>query len=85
LSTNEITGLSPADVVQRRALFGSNELPEGKGKSIFAIIVAQFFNSVTAILTGVFIIAVVGNDWIEAVVALVVIFFKQWSWYGPRD
>jgi len=77
LSTNEITGLSPADVVQRRALFGSNELPERKGKSILAIIVAQFLNSVTAILTGVFIIAVVGSDWIEAVVVLVVIFLNS--------
>lgn len=32
MSTSEITGLSPAEVVQRRAIFGSNELPGGKAR-----------------------------------------------------
>lgn len=73
MSTSEITGLSPAEVVQRRAIFGSNELPERKGKSILAIVFGQLINSVTAILTGVFIIAIVGSDWIEAAVVLAVI------------
>ncbi len=66
-------GLSEPEVKARREKFGNNELEQIKPRSAANIIFHQVFNGLTAILLGVFIIAVVNKEWIEAVVVMLVI------------
>eukprot|EP00038_Savillea_parva_P029433 m.71056 g.71056 ORF g.71056 m.71056 type:complete len:1032 (+) comp8684_c0_seq2:226-3321(+) len=60
-------------VEEQRRLYGSNRLAEAHGRSLLAIIFGNFFNSLTAILAAVFVLAVVIEEWIEAVVVVLII------------
>jgi len=60
-------------VNQQRQLYGSNQLAEAKGKSLASVIFWNFVNPLTAILLAVLILACIIQEWIEAVVVVIVI------------
>ena len=73
LGVQRTTGLTEAQVQEQRRVHGTNKLSEGHGRSALAIIAGQVFNGLTAILLAVFAIAVVNEEWVEAVVVVLVI------------
>lgn len=65
---------STAEAVEsQRARYGANRLAEASSRSLLAIIIGNFCNSLTAILAAVFVLAVVIEEWIEAVVVVLII------------
>eukprot|EP00050_Salpingoeca_kvevrii_P010526 m.8860 g.8860 ORF g.8860 m.8860 type:complete len:1121 (-) comp2904_c0_seq1:341-3703(-) len=66
-------GLSDAEAADRRRIFGTNALREVQRRSAAAIVFAQLVNPVVAILAVVFAIAIINEEWIEAVVVVLVI------------
>uniref|UniRef100_A0A0G4GYW0 Cation-transporting P-type ATPase N-terminal domain-containing protein n=1 Tax=Chromera velia CCMP2878 TaxID=1169474 RepID=A0A0G4GYW0_9ALVE len=63
-------------VTQQRQLYGSNKLAEAHGKSLISVIFWNFCNPLTAILGAVLILACCIQEWIEAVVVVIVIFLN---------
>jgi Ca2+-transporting ATPase len=66
-------GLSEADVEERLATFGTNELEDRGGRSSLQILVSQFRDLFTVILIVAAVISAFLEDWIEAVVILAII------------
>lgn len=70
-------GLDQAEVASRRLAFGDNRLAEAKGRTVLGIIVSHFVNPITFILGCVFAIAVVNEEWVEAVAVVLIVFFNS--------
>ena len=70
-------GLTGPEIIERRKLLGENKLEEGKSRTLWAIILPQFFNWMTAILFGVLAIALAMSEYIEAVVVILVILLNS--------
>jgi Na+-exporting ATPase len=68
-----LQGVPSHEVPLRRAAFGGNRLREGKPRSAVAIALSHFFSGLTLILAAVFVIAVVNEEWVDAVVVVIVI------------
>eukprot|EP00051_Salpingoeca_urceolata_P026757 m.478511 g.478511 ORF g.478511 m.478511 type:complete len:1097 (+) comp21155_c0_seq1:2644-5934(+) len=66
-------GLTDRDVLARREQYGDNALAEAETRSVWLIVAGHVFNVLTLILMAVFVIAVVNEEWIEAVVVVLVI------------
>eukprot|EP00873_Tetraselmis_striata_P034524 jgi/Tetstr1/454788/TSEL_041668.t1 len=60
-------------VVSQRAKYGPNKLKEAETRSLLAVIISNFINPITAILGAVLVLACVLEEWIEAVVVVLVI------------
>uniref|UniRef100_A0A0G4FY80 Cation-transporting P-type ATPase N-terminal domain-containing protein n=1 Tax=Chromera velia CCMP2878 TaxID=1169474 RepID=A0A0G4FY80_9ALVE len=60
-------------VFQQRQKYGENKLKEAHGKSLLSVIFWNFVNPLTAILVAVLILACIIQEWIEAVVVVIVI------------
>ena len=71
--TDPVSGLRALDTAARRSLLGNNRLTSAKPRSILSIILGQLFNPLVAILMAVFVIGVVTEEYIEAVVVILVI------------
>uniref|UniRef100_A0A0G4FI86 Cation-transporting P-type ATPase N-terminal domain-containing protein n=1 Tax=Chromera velia CCMP2878 TaxID=1169474 RepID=A0A0G4FI86_9ALVE len=63
-------------VTQQRQLYGTNKLAEAHGKSLISVIFWNFCNPLTAILAAVLVLACSIQEWIEAVVVVIVIFLN---------
>jgi Ca2+-transporting ATPase len=66
-------GLSPAEVVARRAQFGPNRMPAPRGPSTFALILRQFNQSLIIILIVAAAVAAALGEFIDAGVILGVV------------
>ena len=66
-------GLSEAEVEERHASFGPNELEDRGGRSSLRIFLTQFRDLFTAILIVAAVVSAVLKDWIEAVAILAII------------
>jgi magnesium-transporting ATPase (P-type) len=64
-------------VSQQREKYGSNKLAESEGRSLLAVVVSNFINPITAILGAVLVLACILEEWIEAVVVVLVILLNN--------
>lgn len=64
-------------VAEQREKYGSNQLKEASGRSLLTVIVSNFVNPITAILGAVLVLACVLQEWIEAVVVVLVILLNN--------
>jgi Ca2+-transporting ATPase len=85
LQTDTTQGLSQVEAAKRLTQYGPNSLVQARGRSIFAILLAQFRSLIVALLVAATGIAFVMGDRIEAITILVVIvlnagigFFTEW-------
>ena len=60
-------------VTEQREKYGSNQLKEAEGRSLLSVIISNFINPITAILGAVLILACILEEWIEAIVVVLVI------------
>ena len=60
-------------VSEQRQKYGTNQLKEAESRSLLAVIISNFINPITAILGAVLVLACVLEEWIEAVVVVLVI------------
>lgn len=68
------TGLSDErGVALRRRLFGSNELTQTHARSALSIILGNFFNPITFVLSCVLAIALSHEEWIDALAVVLVV------------
>lgn len=70
-------GLTELQVIKNREKYGSNALKKGQGKSLAAILFANFCNVLTLLLAIVIVIAAVNEEWIECVVVALVIVLNR--------
>jgi len=64
-------------VSSQREKYGENKLKEAETRSLLAVIVSNFLNPVTAILGAVLVLACILEEWIEAVVVVLVILLNS--------
>jgi magnesium-transporting ATPase (P-type) len=64
-------------VTQQREKYGSNKLAEAEGRSLLAVVISNFVNPITAILGAVLVLACILEEWIEAVVVVLVILLNN--------
>lgn len=85
LKTDSTQGLSQGEAAKRLEQYGPNTLEQAKGRSVFAILIAQFKSVIVALLVAATGIAFAMGDRVEAIVILIVIvlnaaigFFTEW-------
>lgn len=61
----------------QRQKYGLNKLPEAKTKSLLSVIVSNFINPINAILGAVLVLACILEEFIEAVVVVIVILLNS--------
>lgn len=66
-------GLSQQEAADRLEAFGKNELEEGEGTSIWAMIYEQFANFVVILLLVAALISAVLGDWVEAAAIMTIV------------
>ncbi|MDZ7844838.1 MAG: calcium-translocating P-type ATPase, SERCA-type [Anaerolineales bacterium] len=66
-------GLSPQEAAERMEVFGKNELEEGEGTSIWAMIYEQFANFVVILLLVAALISALLGDWVEAAAIMTIV------------
>jgi Ca2+-transporting ATPase len=64
-------------VEKQREKYGSNKLAEAAGRSLVAVIISNFVNPITAILGAVLVLACILEEWIEAIVVILVILLNN--------
>eukprot|EP00193_Tetraselmis_chui_P016382 CAMPEP_0177777534 /NCGR_PEP_ID=MMETSP0491_2-20121128/15422_1 /TAXON_ID=63592 /ORGANISM="Tetraselmis chuii, Strain PLY429" /LENGTH=961 /DNA_ID=CAMNT_0019296647 /DNA_START=135 /DNA_END=3020 /DNA_ORIENTATION=+ len=64
-------------VSQQREKYGSNKLAEAEGRSLLSVVLSNFINPITAILGAVLVLACILEEWIEAVVVVLVILLNN--------
>jgi len=64
-------------VTQQREKYGSNKLAEAEGRSLLAVVISNFVNPITAILGAVLVLACILEEWIEAIVVVLVILLNN--------
>lgn len=79
------TGLTDAQVIDRRARFGENALPEGKKITALSVLARQFINFLVLLLIGAALIAYALGERIDTVAILLVValnaglgFVQEW-------
>ncbi|MEX2350162.1 MAG: cation-transporting P-type ATPase, partial [Flavobacteriaceae bacterium] len=86
MGTDPDKGLSDAEVLKRRSLFGKNRLQKTRPKSIARIFLEQFLDPIIYLLGAAMVLAFVFGEWVEGYAVLVVIlittgigFFMEWQ------
>ena len=64
-------------VAAQREKYGTNKLKEAEGRSLLVVIISNFINPITAILGVVLIISCSLQEWIEAIVVVLVILLNN--------
>lgn len=85
LHVNELHGLSIADIVKRRSLYGSNILTHKKGKSAFKLFLLQFHQPLVYILLAACIITGLLQEWVDTGVIFVVVLINAIIGYAQED
>lgn len=73
LKTDIISGLSSAEVNRRLQYYGSNQLEKGRTRSHFSIFLDQLLDPMIYILLIATLLAIIFEEWLEAIAILVVI------------
>jgi P-type Ca2+ transporter type 2C len=73
LQADLTSGLTSAEAVRRRQLFGPNALAESKSRSVVSILVDQFKSLIVALLIAATVVAFALGENVEAIAVLVVI------------
>ena len=73
LSTSVNDGLTKAQIKNRFAQFGKNEMPPEKSRTTWRIFLDQFLNSIIYILSIAALLAFIFRDWLEGIAILIVI------------
>jgi P-type Ca2+ transporter type 2C len=73
LDADENQGLTDDEIVRRRALYGSNRLPESKPRSAFMRFIVQFHNLLLYVLIGTASITAILGHWTDTGVILAVV------------
>jgi Ca2+-transporting ATPase len=70
-------GLSASEIEPRRRMYGDNNLSQGKARSALSILLGQMLNPMNLILGAVFVIGIVTEEYIEAVVVVLIILINS--------
>lgn len=69
----DVNGLSGEEVLKRRAKYGSNELDEGKKKTMFSMFIEQFKSVMVIILIIAALISGFLGEWTDTIIILAVV------------
>ena len=64
-------------VTDQREKYGTNKLKEAEGRSLLVVILSNFFNPITGILGVVLVISCALQEWVEAIVVVLVILLNN--------
>jgi len=81
---NKARGLSEAEVLSQRAIFGENVLPEAKGRSAWSIFLAQFKNPLIYIIFAAAIISLLMGESGDSIIIMAVVIVNVMLGFGQE-